>query len=135
MGSFPPGWTGCREDVRVTGMGLTRRENLDIITPWTIRYAIRYFSFNILRSHPAMHIEGFNIHTLEGAIYIARSISFVAVAAICIDKTNVFLTSPVICIVLTIRWSMPNAIHIAVHNIATLYASMPITPINISEDP
>jgi len=33
-----------------------------------------------------MHIEGFNMHALEGAIHIARSISFVAVAAICIDK-------------------------------------------------
>ena len=82
-----------------------------------------------------MHIiEGFNTHALEGAIYIARSISFVAVAAICIDKTNIFLTSPVICIVLTIRWCMSNAIHIAVHNIATMCASMHITPINMSGD-
>ena len=40
-----------------------------------------------------MHIEGFNMQALEGAIHIARSISFVAVAAICIDKTNIFLTS------------------------------------------
>ena len=55
---------------------------LVLSTPWTIRYVRRYFSFNILHSHPAMHIEGFNIHALEGAIHIARSISFVAVAAI-----------------------------------------------------
>ena len=81
-------------------------------TPWAIRYVIRYFSFNILRSHPAMHIEGFNIHALEGAIHIAWSISFAAVAAICIDKTNIFLTSPAISIVLTIRWSMSNAKYI-----------------------
>jgi len=33
-----------------------------------------------------MHIEGFNMHALEGAIHIDISISFVAVAAICIDK-------------------------------------------------
>ena len=100
--------------------------------PWTIRYVIPYFSFDILRSHPAMHIEGFNMHAVEGAIYIARSKSFVAVAAICIAKTNIFLTSPAICIVLTIRWSMSNAIHIAVNNIATMRASMHIfTPINI----
>ena len=59
-------------------------------TPWTIRYVIRYFSFNMLRRRPAMYIEGFNMHALEGAIHIARSISFVAVAAICIDKTNLF---------------------------------------------
>ena len=82
-----------------------------------------------------MHIEGFNIQAREGAIHIARSISFVAVAAICIDKTNIFLTSPAICIVLTIHWSMSKAIHIAVHNIATMCASMHITPINMSEDP
>ena len=38
-----------------------------------------------------MHFEGFNIHALEGAIHIiARSISFVAVVAIYIDKTNIF---------------------------------------------
>ena len=79
-----------------------------------------------------MHIEGSNIHALEGAIHIARSIYFVAVAAICIDKINMFLTrSPEICIVLTIRWSMSNAIHIAVHNIATMCASIHITPINM----
>ena len=53
--------------------------------PWTIRYVIRYFTFNILRSHPAMHIEGFSIYALEGALHIAISISFVAVAAICIE--------------------------------------------------
>ena len=100
-------------------------------TPWTIRYVIRYFSFNMFRSHPAMHIEGFNMHALEGAIHIGRSISFVAFAAICIDKTNIFLTSPAICIVLTIRWSMSNAIHIAVYNIVTMCASMHITPINM----
>ena len=100
-------------------------------SPWTIRYAIRYFSFNVLRRRPAMYIEGFNMHALEGAIHIARSISFVAVAAICIDKTIIFLTTPAICIALTIRWSMPNAIHIVVHNIATLCASMHITPINM----
>ena len=99
-------------------------------TPWTIRHVIRYFSFNTLCSHPAIHIEGFNIHALEGPIHIAISISFVAVAAICIDKTNIVLTSPAICIVLTIRWSMSNAIHIAVFNIATVCASMHITPIN-----
>ena len=58
-----------------------------------------------------------------------------AVAAICIDKTNIFLTSPTVCIVLTIRWSMSNAIHIAVHNIATMCALMHTTPINMSEDP
>ena len=51
---------------------------------------------------------------------------------ICIDKTNIFLTSPVICIVLTIRSSMSKVIHIAVHNIATLCASiMHITPIKM----
>ena len=65
----------------------------------------------MLRSHPAMHVEGFNIHALEGAIHIARSISFVAVAAICIDKTNIYLMRLAICIVLTKRWSMSNAIH------------------------
>ena len=58
-----------------------------------------------------------------------------AVAAICIDKTNIFLTSPAICIMLTIRWSKSNAIHIAVHNIATTRAPMHITPINMSDDP
>ena len=105
------------------------------ITPWTIRYVIRYFSFNMLRRRPPMHVEGFNVHALEGAIHIARSISFVAVAVICIDKTNIFLTSPAICIVLTIRWSMSKAIHIAVQYIAMLCASMHITPINMSEDP
>ena len=67
------------------------------------------------------YIEGFNIHALKGAIYIARSISFVAVAAICIDETNIFSMSP--------------AKHIAVHNIATICASMHITPIIMSEDP
>ena len=82
-----------------------------------------------------MRIEGFNTHAFEGAIHIARSISFVAVASICIDKTNILLTSPAICIVLTIRWSMSNAIHIAVHNIATMCASMHITSINMSGDP
>ena len=97
---------------------------------------IRYFSFNILCSHPSMHIEGFNIHALEGTIHIARSISFVAIVAICIDKINIFLTSPAtICIVLTIRWSLSNARHIAVHNIATMCASMYIAPINMSEHP
>ena len=92
-------------------------------TPWTIRYVIRYFSFNMLRRRPAMHIEGFNMHAIEGAIHIARSISFVAVAAICIGKTNIFL--------LTIRWSMSNAIHIAVYNIETMCSSLHITPINM----
>ena len=58
-----------------------------------------------------------------------------AVAAICIDKTNIFLTSPAICIVLTIRLSISKAIHTAVHNIATMCAAMHITPINMSEDP
>ena len=106
-----PKWRETREHTSVSS------------TPWTIRYVIRYFSFNILRCHPAMHIEGFNIHALEGVIHIARSISFVAVAAISIDKTKIFLKSPAICIVLTIRWSMSNAIHIiAVHNIATMCA-------------
>ena len=102
-------------------------------TPWTIRYVIRYFLFNILRNHPAMHIDGLNIHALEGAIHIARSVSFVAAAAIhvLIKPINIFLTSPAICIVLQIRWSMPNAIHIAVYNIATMRASMHITPINM----
>ena len=70
-------------------------------TPWTIRYVIRSFSFNVLRRHPAMHIEGFNIQALEGAIHIARPTSFVAVAAVCIDKTNIFLTRPTLCIVQT----------------------------------
>ena len=78
-----------------------------------------------------MHIEGFNMHALEGAINIARSISIVAVAAICVDNTNIFLTSPAICIVLIICWSMSNAIHIAVYNIATMSATMLITPINM----
>ena len=79
-----------------------------------------------------MHIEGSNMHALEGVIHIARSISFVAVAAIgTIDKTNTFLISPAICMVLTIRWSMSNAIYIAVYNIATMYASMHITPISM----
>ena len=82
-----------------------------------------------------MHIEGFNIHALEGAIHIARSILFVAVAAIWIDKTNIFLTSTTICIVLTMRRSMSNAMRIAVYNIATMCASMHITPINMYEDP
>ena len=104
-------------------------------TPWTLRYLVRYFSFNMFRRRPAMHFEGFNIHALEGAIHIARSISFVAVAAICIDKTNIFLTSPAICIVLTIRWSMPKAVYIVVQYIATMCASMHIAPINMSEDP
>ena len=82
-----------------------------------------------------MHIEGFNIHALEGVIHIARSISFVAVATICIDKTNIVLPGRAICIVLTIRWSMSNAIHITVvQNIATMCASMHITPINMSGD-
>ena len=81
----------------------SRRNVYIFTTPWTIRCAIRYFSFNILRSHPAMYNEGFNIHALEGAIHIARSTSFVASSAICIDKTNIFLTSPAICIVLPIR--------------------------------
>jgi len=48
-----------------------------------------------------MHIEGFNKHAVEGETRITRSISFVATAVI-------FLTTPVICIVLTIRWSMSN---------------------------
>ena len=91
---------------------------------------IRYFSFNILRSHPAVHIEGFNIHAFEGAIHTARLISFVAVATICIHKTNIILTSPEICIELTICWSMSNALRIAVYNIVTMCASMHITPIN-----
>ena len=58
-------------------------------TPYTIRYLIRYVSFNILFSHPAMHIEGFNIHRVR----------------------------------------------VRVHNIATMCASMHITPINMSGDP
>ena len=62
-------------------------------------------------------------------------VSFVAVAAICIDKTNIFLTSQAICIVPTTRWSMSNAIHFAFHNIATMCASMHITPIKMSGDP
>ena len=69
---------------------LIKKNTLEVFTPWTIRYVIRYFSFNMLRRRPAMHIEGFNMHALEGAIHIGRSISFVAVAAICIDKTNIF---------------------------------------------
>ena len=77
-----------------------------------------------------MHFEGFNIHALEGAIYIARSISFVAIAAVCIGKTNIVLPSPAICIVLTIRRSMSN-MYIAIYNTATMWASMHITPINI----
>ena len=44
----------------------------------------------MLRRRPAMHIEGFNIHALEGAIHIARSTSFVAVAAVCIDNNNMY---------------------------------------------
>ena len=87
------------------------------------------FGDNMFISHLGQN-EGFNMHALEGAIHIAISTSFVAVAAIFIDKTNIVLTSPAICIVLTIRWSMSNAIHIAVFNIATVCASMHITPIN-----
>ena len=88
-----------------------------------------------MRSHPAIHVEGFSIHALDEVIHIARPISFVAVAAIRIDNTNIFLTSLAICIVLAIRWSMSNAIYIAFHNMATMCASMHITPINMSEDP
>ena len=76
-----------------------------------------------------MHIEGFNIHALEGAIHIARSISFVAVAAIRIDKTNIFLTSPAICIVLTIPWSMSKAIHISVYALVELCKQMVVSPL------
>ena len=85
----------------------------------------------MLRRYPAMHIEGFNMHALEGAIHIARLISFVAVAAICFDEINIFLASPAICIVLTIRWYISNAIHIVVHDIAMMCASKHITPINM----
>jgi len=68
---------------------------------------------------------------------MAISISFVAVAAICIDKTNIYWPNRAICIVLTlIRWSMFNTIQIAVHNIAMMCASTHIiTPINMSDDP
>ena len=34
--------------------------------------------------------EGVKLHTLEGVIHIARSVSLVAVAAICIENTNIF---------------------------------------------
>lgn len=56
------------------------------------------------------------MHALGREIHInARSISFVTEAVIiCIYKINVFLTSRAICI--------------AVHNNATMYASMHITP-------
>ena len=82
-------------DIKVYPANLSSRP-CNYITPSNIRFIIRYFPFNILRSHPAMHIESFNIHALEGAIHIARSISYVAVAAVCIfiDKTNIFLMSP-----------------------------------------
>ena len=74
-----------------------------------------------------MHIiEGFNTHTLEGAIHIARSISFVAVAAICIDKTYRANNTLV---------HVQRNTYIAVHNIGTMCALMHITPINMSEDP
>ena len=112
-------WTHTSDDSYMYQLSLVVAIASISFTPCTIRYVIRYFSFNMLRRRPTMHIEGFNMHALEGAIHIAISISFVAVAAICIDKTNIFLTSRAICIVLTIRWSMSNAIHIAVYNIAT----------------
>ena len=59
-------------------------------SPWRMRYVIQYFLFNKLHSHPAMHIEGFNMHDLEGAIHIARSIYFVTLPAICIDRPIYF---------------------------------------------
>lgn len=43
---------------------------------------MRYFSFNVLRSCPVMNIGDLNVYGLEGALYIAKSISFGAVAAI-----------------------------------------------------
>ena len=89
--------------------------------------------FSAVARQCILNIEGFNMHALEGEIHIGISISFVAAAAICIDKTNIFLTrSPaIICIVLTIHWSMSNAIHIAVYNIATMCGSMHISPTNM----
>ena len=94
------------------------------ITPWTIRYVIKFHTFhsNICTVTRQCILKA-STYALEGAIHIARSISFVAVAAICIDKPNIFLTSP--------RWSMSDAIHIAVCNIATMCLSMHITPINM----
>jgi len=77
-----------------------------------------------------MYIEAFNMDALEGVIHVARSISFVAVAAICIiNKSNIFLPSRAIYIMLAIRWSMSKAIHLAVQYIATMCASMHIAPI------
>ena len=48
--------------------------------PWSIRYVIRYFLYNMLRSRPTIHTEGFNMHDVKGAV------SFVTVAAISIDR-------------------------------------------------
>ena len=75
---------------RNTYCGLQHRDDVRVNAYYSDQYVIRYFSFSMLRRRPAMHIEGFNMHALEGAIHIARSISFVAIAAICIDKTNIF---------------------------------------------
>ena len=60
-----------------------------------------------------MHVEGFNIHALVGAIYIALSISFVVVAVICIDKTNIFLRGPAI----NMYWANNTLVHLSLIHI------------------
>ena len=71
-------------------LGLQRGFPRSIIfsTPWTIDNTIcnTILFIQYVRRRPAMHIEGFNMHALEGAIHFDRSISFVAVAAMCFDK-------------------------------------------------
>ena len=81
---------GLNPDRQTANQPKLVRRKVSKVTPWTIRYVIRYFSFNMLRRRPAMHVEGLNMHALDGAIHIARSIPFVAVAAICIDKPKSF---------------------------------------------
>ena len=61
-----------------------------------------------------MHIEVFDIHALEGAIHIDISISFMAVSAICIDKTpsirikrdDMLMSDVAICVELSIHGSI-----------------------------
>ena len=82
-----------------------------------------------------MHIEGFDIHALEGTIQIARSISFVAVAAICMYwSNNCFCRSRAICIVLTICWSMSKAIYILRFNTSPRCVRQCILLQSVSED-
>lgn len=104
------------------------QEQVKICMDYTA-FTARYVSFNMLHSHTATHIEGLNMHGVEGAIHTARDyFSWRRLQCILIHQYLFPGVEPYV------SRPMSRAMHILVQYIATMCASNHIASINMSED-